>query len=328
MKITRRNLLQTGFWGSAAIASTVLRSEGFIADIDRDKLKVTQSTESQTARQKEGYIDAHVHVWTPDIKRYQLGRGYRKEEMHPPSFTPKELLAHAKPCGIARIVLIQMSFYRFDNLYMLDTIRKYPGVFSGVAVINQNSNPEMEMRRLARLGVRGFRIYPGNQGVNSWLDGSGMAKMWECGAKEKLSICHLVNPDALPSIDRMCRKFPETPVVIDHFARIGTDGIIRDQDVQELCRLAVHKRIAVKLSAFYALGQKQSPYLDLIPMIRRLLDAFGPERLMWATDCPFQVQKGHTYRDSIDLVLERLDFLSKYDRKWLLQKTAEQMFFS
>ncbi len=181
---------------------------------------------------------------------------------------------------------------------------------------------------MARLGVRGFRIYPGNQGVDRWLDGSGMAKMWECGAKENLSICHLVNPDALPSIDRMCWKFPETPVVIDHFARIGTDGIIRDQDVQQLCRLAVHKRTAVKLSAFYALGQKQAPYLDLVSMIRRLLDAFGPERLMWATDCPFQVQKGHTYRDSIDLVFERLDFLSKYDRKWLLQKTAEQIFFS
>ena len=119
MKITRRNLLQTGFWGSAAIASTVLRSEGVIAD--RRKFKSTQSTESQTTSQNEGYIDAHVHVWTPDIKRYQLGHGYRKDQMQPPSFTPKELLAHAKPCGVSRIVLIQMSFYRFDNLYMMSS---------------------------------------------------------------------------------------------------------------------------------------------------------------------------------------------------------------
>ena len=27
-------------------------------------------------------------------------------------------------------------------------------------------------------------------------------------------------------------------------------------------------------------------------MIRRLRDAFGAERLMWATDCPYQVQTG------------------------------------
>jgi hypothetical protein len=49
---------------------------------------------------------------------------------------------------------------------------------------------------------------------------------------------------------------------------------------------------------------------------------------MWATDCPFQVQNGHTYRDSIELVRSRLGFLSSDDRAWLLRKTAERVFFS
>ena len=82
------------------------------------------------------------------------------------------------------------------------------------------------------------------------------------------------------------------------------------------------------MSAFYALGKKHAPYTDLGPMIRRLLSAFGPERLMWATDCPFQVENGHTYRDSIDLIRERLDFLTASDRKWLLGGTAQRVFFS
>ena len=290
-----------------------------------EQIKPQLSGQSQTTIEDGGYIDAHVHVWTPDIKQYNLGPGYRKEQMQPPSFTPEELLAHARPCGASRIVLIQMNFYQYDNSYMLDTIRNFPDVFRGVAVIDENHEPEKEMRRLARLGVRGFRISPRGQG---WLDSPGMTTMWEVGAKDGLSMCHLVDPDALPSIHRMCRKFPETPVVIDHFARIGADGLIRDQYVQELCRLAVHKRTAVKVSAFYALGKKQAPYVDLVPMIRRLLDAFGPERLMWATDCPFQVQNGHTYKDSISLVLDHLDFLSKSDRQWMLRKTAERIFFS
>jgi hypothetical protein len=37
---------------------------------------------------------------------------------------------------------------------------------------------------------------------------------------------------------------------------------------------------------------------------------------------------GHTYRDSIELVRTRLDFLSPTDREWLLGKTAERVFFS
>jgi predicted TIM-barrel fold metal-dependent hydrolase len=63
-------------------------------------------------------------------------------------------------------------------------------------------------------------------------------------------------------------------------------------------------------------------------MIRRLLDAFGPARLMWASDSPFQVVSGHCYRDSIDLVRTRLDFLSPTDGDWLLRRTAAQTFFS
>ena len=126
----------------------------------------------------------------------------------------------------------------------------------------------------------------------------------------------------------MCRKFPQTPVVIDHFARIGADGQIRAADLDNLCRLARWKNVRVKLSAFYALGKRQAPHVDLGPMIRRLVEAFGPRRLMWASDSPFQVTGGHAYRDSVELIRSRLDFLSADDRRWLLRKTAEQMFFA
>lgn len=276
-----------------------------------------------------GAIDAHVHVWTRDTESYPLAAGFRREEMKPPSFTPEELFEHARPCGVARIVLIQMSFYGFDNSYMLDTMRRFAGVFSGVAVIDDSANdPAAEMRRLARQGVRGFRIYPRNMPVDRWLDGAGMRAMWRCGGEYGLAMCHLINPDALEAVDRACEKFPDTPVVIDHLARIGVDGTIRPADVEYLCRLARHRQTHIKVSAFYALGKKKAPYLDLGPLIRRLLDAFGPERLMWATDCPYQVQGGHTYADSIALVHDRLDFLSRGDKEWLLRKTAEKLFFS
>ena len=83
----------------------------------------------------------------------------------------------------------------------------------------------------------------------------------------------------------------------------------------------------MKVSAYYALGQKQPPYLDLGPMIRRVREAFGAERLMWASDCPFQVLGQHTYADSVELIRSRLDFLSTEDREWILKKTAERVFF-
>jgi len=275
-----------------------------------------------------GALDAHVHVWTPDLDRYPLAPGYRKDRMVVPSFTPEELFAHTRPCGVDRIVLIQMSYYGHDNSYMLDMMRKHQGTFSGVAVIDAETEPRRTMLELAGRGVRGFRIRPGDRAPDRWLDGEGMAAMWKCGAEEGLAMCPLIDPQYLPAVDRMCAKWPDTPVVVDHFARIGVDGRMREADLDKLCRLARHKNAHVKVSAFYALGRKQAPYLDLGPMIRRVLDAFGPERLMWASDGPFQVLHGHTYRDSIELIRSRLDFLTDTDRQWLLRETAERVFFS
>ena len=126
----------------------------------------------------------------------------------------------------------------------------------------------------------------------------------------------------------MCQKHPQTPVVIDHFARVGVEGTIREADIVGLCELARHKRVAVKLSAYYALGKKQPPYEELLPLIRRVLDAFGVERCMWASDAPYQVQPPHSYSASIALIRKRLDGLSPGDKDWLLTRTAERVFFS
>src|SRR5262249_55052604 len=121
-------------------------------------------------------------------------------------------------------------------------------------------------------------------------------------------------------------KYPDTPVVIDHLCRIGLNGTVADRDVDALCEMAKHKRVLVKVGAFYALGKKQPPYTDLKPLIQKVVQAFGAKRCMWESDCPFQVAE-HKYTDSIDLVRKNLDFLSDEDRDWLLRRTAEEFFF-
>jgi predicted TIM-barrel fold metal-dependent hydrolase len=275
-----------------------------------------------------GHIDAHVHVWTPDKKRYLWDPRYRGPAADPASFTPEQLFEHTRPAGVSRVVLIQMSFYGTDNSYMLDAMKRYPSTFSGVAVVDAGSaTVRDEMVRLMGHGVRGFRITP-DRDPKGWLETEGMSAMWKCGAEHRLAMSCLIGADAIPSVDRMSTKFPETPVVIDHLARIGVDGKVQDADVRALCDLSRHRNLYVKVSAFYALGRKQYPYTDLAPMIRRVYESFGPQRLMWASDSPFQVQAPHTYAGSLELVRDRLDFLNSHDREWLLGKTAEQLFFA
>ncbi len=271
------------------------------------------------------WIDAHVHVWTDDRGRYPRAAG--ELDYEPPRFTPEDFLAHARPNGVAGAVLVQMSFYRYDHSYLLESIRAHPGKFSAIGLVDADGHdPVTTIAELASRGVRGFRIAPGTS-PQTWLDGPGMAAMWSCAAERRLALCPLVNADALAAIGRMCCRFPETPVVIDHLARIGVDGTVLDADVRALCRLAKHGNVHVKVSAFYALGRKRAPYTDLAPMIRRVFEDYGPKRLMWGSDCPFQVQDGQTYQASVGLICEHLDFLSSEDRDWLLSKTTESLFF-
>lgn len=297
--------------------------------------KTRQAGDGTHAQQKgdagkgSGWIDAHVHVWTPDVDRYPIDtRRFTVKDMVPASFTPEQLMAECQPAGVDRVVLIQMSFYNTDNSYMLDVIRKYPGVFSGVGIVDHRAaDMPAQVKALSVAGVRGFRINRRGAGEN-WLTDTGMGKLWEVAGRSGLSICPLINPSEFDVIDQLCVRYPDTRVVVDHFGRVGISGEIVPTELAALCRLARHPNVHVKTSAFYALGEKQPPYKDLLPMIRRVIDAFSPRRLMWASDCPYQVQGKHDYQSSINLIRDHLGSLSNSERQWILRDTAEKVFFS
>jgi len=273
-------------------------------------------------------IDAHSHVWSPDTAKWPLANNKTKADLDPPSFTPEELLAQAHLQKIGRVVLIQHNTYHsWDNSYLIDCAARFPGTFAVTGMLDDTKpSPEKEMRGLLEKRVRAFRITSWTR-KEKWLDGPGMEGMWKTAAETGQVMSCLINPEDLPGVNAMCKKHPATMVVIDHFARIGVDGQIRESDMKNLVALAAHKKVNVKLSAYYALGKKQEPYDDLLPMIKQVLTAFGPERCMWASDAPYQVVKGHTYAASVALLRDRAG-LSAGDKEHLFRKTAERIYFS
>ena len=62
-------------------------------------------------------------------------------------------------------------------------------------------------------------------------------------------------------------------------------------------------------------------------MIKQLFESFGAQRLMWASDCPYQLDDGNNYAASIGLIRDQIDFVTDDERKQLLCGTAEQTFF-
>lgn len=274
------------------------------------------------------WIDAHSHIWPADAENFRLAPGFAVEDLAPASFTDDELMAVALPHGVGRVVLIQHNVYHgFDNSYLINAWERHPDLFRVVGMIDDlRPRTGVAMRQLLKKGVTGFRIVP-RKGITHWLQTDGMQEMWKTAASTRQSMCCLINPENLPQVAAACKRHPETPVVIDHFARIGIDGRIRETDLQMLCELAQFEYVTVKISAYYALGKKQPPHDELIPMIKRLYETFGANRLMWASDCPYQLDGVNGYGPSIELIRDKIDFVTEAERKQLLAGTAERTFF-
>ena len=258
-------------------------------------------------------IDSHVHVWTDDAGKYP--RIASIPQVEPRRFTPEDYFEHARPSGVTRTVLVQMSFYGYDNSYMLDSLRTYPHVFSGIAVVDSHSpRPEANMLSLASLGVRGFRIQPGKSS-DPWLDNSGMHSMWTCGAEHHLALCALINPADLRELDRMCTQHPDTPVVIDHLARIGADGPVTDDAARSLCALAKHRNVFVgEFSVLLCTRPQAGSVHRSRPPHPACLRGLSSKTLMWGLDCPFQVQAGHVLSSSAALIQDHLPFTTPEER--------------
>jgi predicted TIM-barrel fold metal-dependent hydrolase len=282
-------------------------------------------------------IDAHVHVWTSDVERYPLAPGFTRENLWFPSYTIEELLKVSEPLGVRRINLVQMTWYGLDHSYILDIIARDPKRFVGTGVIPGVVDvalppADQTMVALSKRGVYAFRVRtkltrpPVGDGTQ-WLDHPGYEKMFAAGAKHNLALSFLMGPADLPEIDRMCARFPDTPVILDHLASIAGKGSPPENEIQNFCRMARHKRVMVKIGAFYALGQRKPPYLDMLPLVRRVVEAFGPERCMWESDSPMQDKPPHRYEDSLALIRDHADFLTDSDKEHILVRTAERFFF-
>ena len=301
------------------------------------------------------YIDSHSHVWTNDVTSFPplegVALGDDDAGWSVETWTGERLLRTAASSGVGRVVLIGHGLiYGYDNTYMLECARRHQGKFRVVAQIDDR-RPAVEvgvtMRSLLQQGVTGFRLSPAEFGKpfgrtrDDWLSTDGMQAMWETAAETRQAMCGLVNiGKALDEWEQMVAQHPDTVAVIDHFSRIGVDGCVSEDDVERLCEMARYPNLYVKVSAFYALGEATPPYQDMLPFVRRLVETFGADRLMWGSDCPYQIYQHQppfnpnatpgevgSYDSSIAVIRDYADFLSASQKEQILGLTAERVFF-
>src|SRR4051812_37091390 len=114
MNITRRDF---GRLTTGAIAASMLPRSAW--------------AEGPLSDMPAGAIDVHNHIVGPQSK-YPM---YEKRTYTPPEASVAQLRALRKELGVARNVIVQPSFYGFDNSCLLDAVKDLGTSARGVAVV-------------------------------------------------------------------------------------------------------------------------------------------------------------------------------------------------
>ena len=264
-------------------------------------------------------IDPHVHVWKRD-PRYP----WAKETTNPPDrdATPEMLIDLMKKNGVAKTVLIQVIHYRWDNGYCLDALKRYPQYFQAVARVNpEDPGSADHLSRLVEQGFRGVRLSPGSGPQGDWIRGPLMPPLWKRCEALKIPMTVLTSTARLPDVGLLIEKQPDLTVVVDHMADCPLN---QPQELEKLIALRRYPKVFVKISHTWSLSRQSYPWPDAQEQVKRLYDAFGPQRLMWGTDWPMS-ERQTTYERTLAVVRDEMKFLNQEDKSWMLSKTVQRV---
>jgi predicted TIM-barrel fold metal-dependent hydrolase len=100
----------------------------------------------------------------------------------------------------------------------------------------------------------------------------------------------------------------------------------RRGQLDAVLELAAFANLALKWShAPSLLSDEPYPHRDVLPLLRRAIEAFGVQRLIWASDyTQARVETGQPWAQALYYLLDA-DALSDDEKEWLLGRSARQL---
>lgn len=261
-------------------------------------------------------IDTHAHIFEPGLNLAAVRR-------YAPDYavTARDYLATLDKHGVSRGVLIQPSFLGTDNTYMIEALKQFPQRLRGVAVVD----PAIDRAALEAMDAAGV------VGIRLNLTGLSLPRLWE--PEWQTLFAHLRRLDWQVEVLRDSAGLPFVieplleaglTVVIDHMGR-PTEAGADDPGLRYLLQSARSRRVWVKISGLYRNWPDLSDLSQAKNCTARLLDAFGPERLLWGSDWP------HTQNETnIRYAMTQQQFEAcvpdMVDRKIILQDAPARLF--
>lgn len=262
-------------------------------------------------------VDSQVHIWGPETPEKPYVKENASAPHRPIPLTHEELLREMNAAGVDRCVCVPPTWEGFSNEESLRAARLHPNRFK---VMGRIAIDKPESRTL----LAAWKQQPGMLGIRSafhqgkakdWLEDGTAEWFWEGAEKYQIPVMAFA-PHAVPKLGEIAKNHPGLRLIIDH---MGLSTALRgkplDDAVATLCKLAPQKNVAVKVSALPVYVTEPYPFPSLHPLIKRVVETFGPERCFWGTDLS---HLPCSYKECVTLFTEELSFLSERDKELVM----------
>jgi L-fuconolactonase len=275
-------------------------------------------------------VDAHHHLWDPARRQYpwMTGRFTALDERRDVA----ALQAVAEPAGVTATVAVQAVHSEEETRDLLAAAAS-PGLVAGVVGwVDLTAADVAERLAALREASGGERLVGIRHQVHDepdppgWLSRDDVRRGLRAVADAGLAYDLLLFPPQLPVACELAAALPELRLVLDHGAKPPIAAGGWEPWSSDLAALAAHEHVAGKLSGLVTEaawdGWREA---GIERYAARLLELFGPERLMWGSDWPVCTLAA-SYAEVLELARAALGSLTEAERAAVLAGTATRVY--
>ncbi|MGO4528261.1 amidohydrolase [Paenibacillus sp. 2TAF8] len=260
-------------------------------------------------------LDAHQHFWNYNIRDY----GWIGEEMSviQRSFLPEDLQPILTDSGVSGCVAVQARQSLEETNWLLELADKHDfikGVVGWVDLCSDEASSQLE-KVAANPWLKGVRHVIQDEPDVKFVLREDFQKGIALLEQYNLAYDLLVSKEQLPYAVELVQKFPQQRFVIDHLAKPDIKAGVISPWKEAMEAMASYSNVYCKLSGMVTEAdwnkwtqEDFSPYLDTV------LQAFGPERVMYGSDWPVCTVAG-TYGDVINLLQTHVQSLPEAEQQ-------------
>ncbi len=270
-------------------------------------------------------VDSHVHIWAPHCaaRPWPNPMAAKPHTAYPGvsdwGMTKQMLIAAMDGAGVDRAILIPPSWEGHYNDLALDAVQSHPDRFAimGRVFLEQPMNDEQFILWRQQQGMLGVRCIFHSQRYQQLLRDGAFDWLWPMAERHHVPVTLMLPglENASGIIQKLLAKHPALKLSLDHLNIQRSDADHVAQQIEQWCALAKYKNFAVKTSAVPSWSQTAYPFRDTQDQLKRVFDAFGPQRMFWGSDFS---RLNATYRSAADQFIETIDWLKGSDLEWVM----------